>query len=216
MPVRPARLPGDGRLRLGARGGLAVRRRTAAQALFAAAAAGDPEAIAVRDRFAAGVADAVRVLCLTVDPRPSCSAAASPSSASRCVDGRSPARCATRPAASPFLASLDLAGRVRVVPADYPVAAVGAALLGRPMSRSRCPGLVDLQVNGAAGIDLTAEPDRLWEVAAALPAYGVTAFVPTVITCDPAARARRWRRSPPARRRLGRARCRSACTSRGR
>ena len=32
---------------------------------------------------------------------------------------------------SPFLASLDLAGRVRVVPADHPVAAVGAALLGR-------------------------------------------------------------------------------------
>ena len=39
-----------------------------AQALFAAAAAGDPRAIEVRDRFAAGVADAVRTLCLTVDP----------------------------------------------------------------------------------------------------------------------------------------------------
>ncbi|GAA4706801.1 N-acetylglucosamine-6-phosphate deacetylase [Nocardioides conyzicola] len=50
------------------------------------------------------------------------------------------------------------------------------------------PGLVDLQVNGAAGIDLTAEPHRLWEVAAALPAYGVVAFAPTVITSDPAAR----------------------------
>ncbi len=50
------------------------------------------------------------------------------------------------------------------------------------------PGLVDAQVNGAAGIDLTAEPQRLWEVAAALPAYGVVAFVPTVITSDPAAR----------------------------
>jgi N-acetylglucosamine-6-phosphate deacetylase len=49
-------------------------------------------------------------------------------------------------------------------------------------------GLVDIQVNGAAGIDLTAEPHRLWEVAAALPAYGVVAFVPTVITSDPAAR----------------------------
>ena len=50
-------------------------------------------------------------------------------------------------------------------------------------------GLVDLQVNGAVGIDLTAEPHRLWEVAAALPAYGVVAFVPTVITSDPDARA---------------------------
>lgn len=51
-------------------------------------------------------------------------------------------------------------------------------------------GLVDIQVNGAAGIDLTAEPHRLWEVATALPAYGVVAFVPTVITSDPAARER--------------------------
>jgi N-acetylglucosamine-6-phosphate deacetylase len=49
-------------------------------------------------------------------------------------------------------------------------------------------GLVDLQVNGAAGIDLTAEPHRLWEVAAAIPAYGVVAFAPTVITSEPAAR----------------------------
>lgn len=52
------------------------------------------------------------------------------------------------------------------------------------------PGLLDLQVNGVAGIDLTLEPERLWEAAAALPAYGVTAFVPTVITSSPEARAR--------------------------
>ena len=52
------------------------------------------------------------------------------------------------------------------------------------------PGLLDLQVNGAAGVDVTAEPGRLWEVAAALPAYGVTAFLPTVITAEPAARER--------------------------
>jgi len=47
------------------------------------------------------------------------------------------------------------------------------------------PGLVDLQVNGAAGADLTSEPERLWDVAAALPAYGVTAFLPTVVTSSP-------------------------------
>ncbi len=65
----------------------------------------------------------------------------------------------------------------------------------------RVSGLVDLQVNGAAGVDLTAEPHRLWEVAAALPAYGVVAFVPTVITSDPAARERAlatFRAGPPA------------------
>ena len=65
---------------------------------------------------------------------PSCSAAASPSSASRCST-RCPRPCAQQAAASPFLASLDLAGRLRVVPVDHPVAAVGAALLGG----RRCP-----------------------------------------------------------------------------
>ena len=65
----------------------------------------------------------------------------------------------------------------------------------------RVPGLVDIQVNGAAGIDLTTEPHRLWEVAAALPAYGVVAFVPTIITSDPAAREAAlaaFRAGPPA------------------
>jgi N-acetylglucosamine-6-phosphate deacetylase len=44
------------------------------------------------------------------------------------------------------------------------------------------PGFVDLQVNGAAGIDITNEPERLWEVAAALPRFGVTSFLPTVVS----------------------------------
>lgn len=50
------------------------------------------------------------------------------------------------------------------------------------------PGVIDLQVNGVAGIDLTAEPARLWEAGAALASYGVTAWLPTVITSDPRAR----------------------------
>ncbi len=52
------------------------------------------------------------------------------------------------------------------------------------------PGLIDLQVNGACGIDITAEPERLWEVAAELPRFGVTSFAPTVITSAPEARER--------------------------
>ena len=62
-------------------------------------------------------------------------------------------------------------------------------------------GLVDAQVNGPPGIDQTPEPHPLWEVAAALPAYGVVAFVPTVITSDPAARDQALttlRSGPPA------------------
>jgi N-acetylglucosamine-6-phosphate deacetylase len=44
------------------------------------------------------------------------------------------------------------------------------------------PGYVDLQCNGGLGIDLTAEPERLWELAAALPRWGVTAWLPTIVT----------------------------------
>jgi predicted NBD/HSP70 family sugar kinase len=101
-----------------------------AQALFAAAQAGDPDAVAARDRFSAGVAAAIRMLSLAVDPR-------------AIVLGGGVAQLGEQlrvavagalldqAASSPFLASLDLAGRLRVVPSTYPVAAVGAALLGR-------------------------------------------------------------------------------------
>jgi N-acetylglucosamine-6-phosphate deacetylase len=44
------------------------------------------------------------------------------------------------------------------------------------------PGFVDLQCNGALGIDVTTEPERIWELAAHLPRWGVTSFLPTVIT----------------------------------
>ncbi|KAA1425999.1 N-acetylglucosamine-6-phosphate deacetylase [Nocardioides antri] len=63
------------------------------------------------------------------------------------------------------------------------------------------PGLVDLQVNGVGGIDITLEPERLWEAATLLPAYGVAAFLPTVITAAPEARDRAlaaFRAGPPA------------------
>jgi N-acetylglucosamine-6-phosphate deacetylase len=44
------------------------------------------------------------------------------------------------------------------------------------------PGLIDLQCNGGVGVDVTTEPGRLWELAAALPRWGVTAWLPTVVT----------------------------------
>jgi len=52
------------------------------------------------------------------------------------------------------------------------------------------PGFVELQCNGAGGIDLTAEPERLWEVAALLPRWGVTAWLPTIVTSPEANRRR--------------------------
>jgi N-acetylglucosamine-6-phosphate deacetylase len=47
------------------------------------------------------------------------------------------------------------------------------------------PGFVDLQCNGAFGIDLAAEPERLWELATLLPSAGVTTFLPTIVTSPP-------------------------------
>jgi N-acetylglucosamine-6-phosphate deacetylase len=44
--------------------------------------------------------------------------------------------------------------------------------------------VIDLQVNGAGGHDLTEEPERVWDVAAVLSRYGVSAFLPTLV--DPA------------------------------
>jgi len=44
------------------------------------------------------------------------------------------------------------------------------------------PGLIDLQINGAFGYDFTADPTTIWPVAAKLPRYGVTAFLPTIIS----------------------------------
>ncbi|MEW5719567.1 MAG: N-acetylglucosamine-6-phosphate deacetylase [Chloroflexota bacterium] len=44
------------------------------------------------------------------------------------------------------------------------------------------PGLIDLQVNGAYGFDFTVDSATLAKVAARLPATGVTAFLPTIIT----------------------------------
>jgi len=103
----------------------------AAVAVFEAAGAGDEQAIAVRDRFAAAVAAGVRLLCLTVDVE------------TVVIGGGvtqvgEPLRHAVAGAlraqaeSSGFLGSLGLAERIRLVPTDYPVAAIGAALLGRP------------------------------------------------------------------------------------
>jgi N-acetylglucosamine-6-phosphate deacetylase len=44
------------------------------------------------------------------------------------------------------------------------------------------PGYVDLQCNGGLGIDLASEPERLWELGALLPRFGVTAWLPTIVT----------------------------------
>ncbi|MGH9271029.1 MAG: N-acetylglucosamine-6-phosphate deacetylase, partial [Ilumatobacteraceae bacterium] len=60
-----------------------------------------------------------------------------------------------------------------------------------------CPGFIDLQFNGAHGIDLTRQPERIDELAELRPQDGVTAFLPTIVTCAPELRTAAldaWRR----------------------
>lgn len=103
----------------------------AAMAVFEAAAAGDRKAIVVREGFAAAVAAGVRLLCLSVDVE----VVVIGGGVAQVGDPlRSALAAALRAQAdsSGFLASLELAERLTLVPVDYPVAAIGAALLGRP------------------------------------------------------------------------------------
>ena len=51
------------------------------------------------------------------------------------------------------------------------------------------PGFIDLQCNGAVGVDITTDPGGIDAVARALPRFGVTSFLPTVVT-SPAANRR--------------------------
>ncbi len=68
-------------------------------------------------------------------------------------------------------------GRVAEQPSGPELDASGCTVL---------PGFVDLQVNGAVGVDLTSEPERIGEVAAYLVQCGVTSFMPTVISSSAA------------------------------
>ncbi|MBU6216734.1 MAG: hypothetical protein KGR17_09035, partial [Acidobacteria bacterium] len=75
-----------------------------------------------------------------------------------------------------------------VVPGDVEVRAgrvraVGCAPRGTGLA---LPGLVDLQVNGFAGVDLrTASVDGIRSVSAELAAHGCTSFRPTLHSADP-------------------------------
>lgn len=104
--------------------------RPAPVELFEAAAAGDADALRVRARFADAVAAAVRLLVLTVDVRHVVLGGGVAQLGAPLLDV---VREALREQAkvSGFLASLELDRRVLLAPADVPVAAVGAAVLGR-------------------------------------------------------------------------------------
>lgn len=104
--------------------------RPAPVELFAAAAAGDPRAVAVRDEVAWAVGAAVRVLVLTCDVEHVVIGGGVSALGAPLLDAvvESLVREAK---SSPFLASMRIEDRVRLAPRGVPVGAVGAALVGR-------------------------------------------------------------------------------------
>lgn len=46
------------------------------------------------------------------------------------------------------------------------------------------PGFIDLQINGAFGHDFTSNPESADKIASQLPRYGVTSFLPTLVSCE--------------------------------
>ena len=105
-----------------------------ARALFAAAASGDPLAVAVRDRFVENVAAAVRILVLTVDVD-SVVIGGGLSSLGEGLLSQVRAVLVRWEGQSRFLASTGLSGRLAIVPSDFPAAAVGAALVGEALGQ---------------------------------------------------------------------------------
>lgn len=99
-------------------------------ALFAAAAKGDPAAVALRDEFARAVAAAIHILVLTTD-------VAYVVLGGGVSELGAPLRevvvevLDAQAAGSAFLSSMRIGERVRLTPPGVPVAAIGAALLGR-------------------------------------------------------------------------------------
>ena len=103
--------------------------RPAPAELFEAAQAGDPEAVLIRDAFAAAVAAAVRLLVLTCDVgRVVIGGGVSAVGAPLLEAVQAALR--QQAAGSSFLRSMDISSRVELAPCDVPVAAIGAALLG--------------------------------------------------------------------------------------
>jgi N-acetylglucosamine-6-phosphate deacetylase len=70
------------------------------------------------------------------------------------------------------------------VVAIRPAEAPPAGSLGGPHSRI-LPGLIDIQINGAFGHDFSEADADVASICRRLPQFGVTAFVPTIVTSAP-------------------------------
>ncbi|SDS70953.1 Sugar kinase of the NBD/HSP70 family, may contain an N-terminal HTH domain [Paraoerskovia marina] len=104
--------------------------RPAPAELFEAAAGGDERAVLVKNEFVTAVAAAIRLLVLSYDVEHVVLGGGVSILGAPLLDAVAVA-LEEQASSSPFLASLEIADRVRLCPTDVPVAAVGAALAGR-------------------------------------------------------------------------------------
>ena len=109
--------------------------RPAPVELFEAAAAGDPAAVEAKHRYATAVAAAVRMLVLAVDVRCVVLGGGVAQLGEPLLDAVREA-LAEQALTSAFIDSLGLPERVRLTPGRVPVAAVGAAVVGRHAARA--------------------------------------------------------------------------------
>jgi N-acetylglucosamine-6-phosphate deacetylase len=75
-------------------------------------------------------------------------------------------------------------GKIRAVergPLTDPLAEAADELLELP-GGFLVPGFVELQINGAFGVDVATDPERLRELSAKLPTTGTTSYLPTLVS----------------------------------
>jgi glucokinase len=109
--------------------GIASQRPGSVSDMLAAAASGDTEAIEIRRRMFDGVASAVRILVLTLDVDVVVIGGGISTMGSELLDAVRSVFTAWE-TTSPFITSLELGARVRILSPDASTAATGAAWLG--------------------------------------------------------------------------------------
>ena len=77
-------------------------------------------------------------------------------------------------------------GRIAAVDADATREA-GSARVIRADGLTPVPGFIELQLNGMDGHDFTSDPGSMWQLGDGPARFGVTAFLPTIVTSPPGA-----------------------------
>lgn len=75
----------------------------------------------------------------------------------------------------------------RIVSLGTAPSSIGGGDAGILHDHTIVPGFIDLHVHGVLGVDTLDDGDSVARIAAALPRFGVTAFCPTTVACEPGA-----------------------------